>query len=173
MVVAHEWLVRRGVVSADDAVWFVEYDVRCHGSFARAFARCDADTECRPADFMAMGGGEGQLSLRTYAADPGWCWWGGLEGEIAKVPNERRVGAFFPLVRISGRMARLLRANFGRSTGFCEVYVPTLCATTDGFVASPLPADAVGQFRYRPVIEDFDALVAGTPADGRFFHPAK
>ena len=174
IVAAHEWLRAIGALGPADHVWFIEYDVRCHGSFAKALARCNE--HAGDADFVAMGGGEGQLDMRLQATDPGWCWWPRLTGDIdASAPAPHRVGAFFPLVRVSGRLANLLRSHFGRSTGFCEVYIPTLCAREPGFRCSGMPADAVGSFRYRPIVShaEWAARVTELPPDDRLYHPIK
>jgi hypothetical protein len=148
MVMMHDWLSNHKSLpeNAVDRVWFLEYDVRCSGSFAQALAACDA--EVPDADFVACGGGEGQTSLRTFREDPSWCWWPHLSGEIeSRVPLSERVGAFFPAVRVSKKLVEALRGEFGKSTGFCEVYVPTLCATTPGLVAAAIPKAALGQYR--------------------------
>lgn len=181
MVLAHEWLARERGVTAD-LVWFVEYDVRCQGSFADVFAECDAIA----GDVMACGRSAGDQSrLRLSSEDPGWCWWAnGLEGEIAgRVGREALVGCFFPVVRLSRAGAAALRAEFGRSTGFCEVYVSTLIATTPGLVAAPIPVRSLGHFLYSPSItpkdwSEHDAAAAeltaaGTPFPARLFHPVK
>ena len=174
-VMMHDWL--REKMDAVDLVWFVEYDVRCNGSFEHVLARCDAV----PADFMACGGGEGQTTLRTGREDPNWCWWPRLDGDIdARVAPADRVGAFFPMVRVSRALVEAIRAQFGRSTGFCEVYVPTLASTTPGLVAAAFPPGSLGQFRYRPMIEpdtwrafQADTKHRMTPEDARLYHPIK
>ena len=173
-VMMHDWLRLRSEAASVDRVWFIEYDVRCHGSFADALAVCDA----KACDFMACAGGEGQKgdALRTARADPGWCWWCRVDGAIAeRVPTEDRVGCFFPMVRISSALVEALRAEFGKSTGFCEVYVPTLCATTPGLVASAIPGAALADFRYSPTIPQatWDAFERDgpAPAGSQFYHP--
>lgn len=175
MVLMHEWLSERLPADRTEHVWFVEYDVRCQGSFRDVLARCDQVQ----ADFMACGRDNGdQTRLRLATEDPGWCWWhNGLEGEIRQLPQSTWVGCFFPVVRLSRAAVAALRASFGRSTGFCEVYVSTLVATTPGLIAAPIPSDALGIFRYLPAIscdewERIAATDAGT-GQARLFHPVK
>ena len=159
--------------------WLIEYDVRCHGSMKEALARCDsAGAECATADFLANGGGEeGRHALREHAQDPGWCWFPHIVGRLAEAaPLERRLGAFFPMVRVSRALVRAAAQEFGRSTGFCEVYLPTLCRAA-GLHAAAMPAELFGVFRYRPEIpeQEFERLeaAAAAPPTGLLYHPVK
>lgn len=149
-----------------DYVWFIEYDVYCNGSFARALQKCDKVS----ADFMARGRDNGPENFRVGSVDP-WCWWGELHGEIAKVPQSNRVGCFLPLVRCSKKMLETMRHQFNKSTGFCEVYMTTL-AVKENLVAKPVPLEALGIFRYRPTITDEELHAFHGPTDV-LFHPKK
>lgn len=151
-VLCHDWLrskEKAGTCPSFDYVWFVEYDVRCGGSFQDTLSVCNQIE----ADFMACGTSEGGDRLRLAKEDPGWCWFPRLDGEIAKrVTHHDRVGAFFPMVRISTPMSEVIKREFGKSTGFCEVYIPTLASVTPGLVAKAMPAQVLGKFRYSPNI---------------------
>ena len=150
-------------------VWFIEYDVRCSGSFKKAFKLCD-DVK---GDFMACGGSEGQCRVRRASEDPSWCWWQYVEGGISSVEMKDRVGVFFPMTRLSRAMFEALRGEFGRSTGFCEVYFPTLCLHS-GLLLTALPSQVIGKFRYRPTIDhDEWSKILSISSDHRFFHPVK
>ena len=172
IVMCHAFLASMGV--ACEHVWIVEYDVRCHGSMRDALARCDAAAP--DADFLAKGGGEAQrFALREHADDPGWCWFSHIEGRLATAaPPERRVGAFFPMVRVSSALVRAAAAELGHSTGFCEVYLPTLCRAV-GLRAEAMPADVFGVFQYRPALEEavFEAGAASVPPTNMLYHPVK
>ena len=149
-----------------DYIWFVEYDVHCNGDFAKAFGKCDSI----PADFMARGRDNGPEDFRVGSRYP-WCWWGELQGEIAAVPQANRVGCFLPLVRCSKKMLDSMRNHFNKSTGFCEVYMTTL-ASKENLVAKPLPLDALGIFRYRPLVTEEELKAFKGPTDV-LFHPVK
>lgn len=149
-------------------VWVIEYDVFCHGSFREALRGCDAIE----GDLMAKGAAE-SVALRCGALDRErrWPWWDNLVGEMAATPMDRQHGVFFPMVRLSHAMVDAVRANFGRSTGFCEVYLPTLCVES-GLVLTAMPAEAFGVFRHRPVMSVEDVEGSGAP-DDRLYHPVK
>ena len=150
-----------------DAIWFIEYDVRCHGNFAIPLAECDKIK----ADFMAKGGDD-RNTFRLQSKDS-WCWWAeGLTGEIVHEASiDKRVGAFFPMVRLSKKMIEALRERFGKSTGFCEVYCSTVCVVA-GLVAVPMPESVFEIFRYRPDIKDYNTTPP-TPPTNRLYHPVK
>ena len=128
--------------------------------------------------FMACGGSDGEIDLRYPDTDPSWCWWETIHGHLAQTRKEDRVGTFFPMTRLSHAMVDALRLEFGRSTGFCEVYFSTLCANTPGLVIAPIPGRLLGRFVYRPVMEEeqwnrlrlSDQASNGEP---RFYHPVK
>jgi hypothetical protein len=166
MVMVYDYAQR--AAKTFDYIWFVEYDVRCHGSFSAAFDACDGID----ADFMAKGRDD-RFELRRGDRDP-WCWWSSLVGEITAVPQERQVGVFFPLTRFSRAAFETLRANFGRSTGFSELYTSTLCFNK-GLVVMAMPREVFGVFQYQPNISDdeYAAMTAGLAPTGLFFHPIK
>jgi hypothetical protein len=126
--------VLRGIVHATGAgtAWMIESDVGCDGDIAT----CLRSVRDRTSDFMAT-------KVRTRAQDPGWCWWGALAGEIAAMPMEERLGCFFPVTRYSRAMLDLLWEHRDASSGFCEVYVPSLAAR-HGLVVAGLPEHVIG-----------------------------
>ena len=166
-VMMHDFALAR-VAGGFEYMWVVEYDVRCHGSFAAALGRCDQVA----ADFMAKGGDD-RFELRSGRTDP-WCWWGSLEGELAITPIERQLGAFFPVTRVSHAMVEALRAQFGRSTGFCELYFSTLCSVA-GLLAVAMPREVFGHFVYQPSMsnEEYERVKRITLADDLLHHPVK
>lgn len=159
-VMFHDFLLDKSVDF--DSFWFIEYDVRCHGSFAIPLAVCD-DIQ---ADFMAKGGDD-RNEFRKGGIDY-WTWWEHLEGDISSVPLEKRLGSFFPMVRFSKRFIEVLRSQFGKSTGFCELYCPTLCATHSDLILAPMPASVFGVFVHRPPI-----YLESIPCNNLLYHPIK
>ena len=177
-VLCHDWLRSKeadGTCPPFDYVWFVEYDVRCTGRFSEAFAVCDEID----ADFMACGKDDARVDhFRLAKEEPRWCWFPKLDGEIAtRAQHADRVGAFFPMVRFSTPMAETVRKEFGKSTGFCEVYVPTLAAFTPGIVSAAMPPSVLGKFQYAPTIsrEEWENISKShTPClVSQFYHPIK
>jgi hypothetical protein len=148
-----------------DFIWFIEYDVYCKGNFKIAFDKCDSIY----ADLMARGRDQGPEHFRVGFSDP-WCFWNDLVGDIAKIPCKHRVGCFFPLVRFSKRMIDTVKNNFNKSTGFCEVYIPTLAVEKD-LIVEPIPLNALGVYRFKPII-NFKELIEFEGSDV-FFHPVK
>ena len=68
-----------------------------------------------------------------------WPWWRDINGELRELmPIPDRMRSFFPLTRYTPAMLMLLEEHLGRSSGFCEVYVPSL-AVYYGLTAAPLP----------------------------------
>jgi hypothetical protein len=119
IVMMHDWLRARRAGPVD-YVWFIEHGVRCFD-----LATCDEID----ADFMARGYGCGTEDCSR------------LEGLIAaRAPLAERIGASVRIVRVSRAFVEKLRSEFGRSTGSCEVYLPTLCATTPGLIAAAIPS---------------------------------
>jgi hypothetical protein len=146
-------------------IWFIEYDVYCKGSFAKAL-KPYANYHC---DLLAKGGDD-RYAIRTFCTHPLWCWWGDLFGEIAMTPYVNRTGSFLPVMRVSRQLIQLLTDNLGRSTGYCEVYIPTLCVTS-GLTYKTLMPPVFGKFRYRPVMT-LDEVEQIAEQD-KLYHPVK
>jgi hypothetical protein len=100
-----------------------------------------------------------------------WYWWSKLEGEISKVPKNKRRGCFFPINRFSKRFLEVLEQNLSRSSGYCEVYFPTLCHV-NGLVLKSMSLRAFGTFRCTPnmTTEEVQKI---KPDDHRMYHPVK
>jgi hypothetical protein len=149
-----------------DYLWLVEYDVHCQGNFANPLAVCDAID----ADFMAKGSDTG-FEVRRGSQEPTWCWWPDRFGpELSALPVSSLVGCFFPMSRYSKAFLRVLEANLSRNSGFCEVYIPTLCVT-NGLHYAPMPAAVFGAFRFFDPMHP--SLFVGRPVDDRLYHPVK
>lgn len=71
-----------------------------------------------------------------------------LFGEIDKaVPRGMRHGMFCPIKRMSRRMITSLYKHNNSSSGFMEVYIPTL-ASWEGYSLRALPVEMVGMIRW-------------------------
>lgn len=112
--------------------WMLESDVACDGDISVCLDRAAKMKE----DFLAV-------KVREYDDEPDWYWWESLAGEVSVVPVKKRRGCFFPVTRYSKRMLNEIWANRGTSSGFCEVYVPTL-AVWKGFSIANIPESMVG-----------------------------
>lgn len=149
-----------------DYMWVMEYDVHCQGSFAKPLQACDSIH----ADFMAKGCDTG-FEVRTGRNDPGWCWWPDRYGpDLSRVPVADLHGCFYPLTRYSRAFLDVLDADLGRNSGFCEVYIPTLCVLSS-LTYRPMPAEVFGTFRFFNPMHPLE--FAGKPADDRLYHPVK
>ena len=156
--IMHAWLRQKN--QEFKYIWFIEYDVECNGDFAIPLKECDAIN----ADLMAKGQNDG-FDIRDSAVDPGWCWWCRLDGEIAATPDNARHGIFFPMVRVSDAMVDVIRNNFGKSTGFCEVYSKLICEA--------MPADVFGCFVYRPTITRYEMEHMSAHPNNLLYHPVR
>jgi hypothetical protein len=150
-----------------DYLWFIEYDVYCKDFNAalRPFDRIKADmlTKASPHRF--------QTWVRKPWVNVKWFWWDKLEGEISKVPIRRRRGCFFPVNRFSKKFLQVMEQNLSKSTGYCEVYFPTLCRVND-LVLKLIPPGSFGTYRYKPNITAEE--VRKIPQqDHRLYHPVK
>lgn len=102
-----------------DYIWFVEFDVRYSGNWARFF-----DTfEGNDAALLAA-------HLRTYADEPDWSWWKRLErsGEFPSDIVEQCLIGFFPICRFSRDGLLFLREEIVRDrwVGHYESLCPSL-----------------------------------------------
>jgi hypothetical protein len=122
-------------------MWIMEYDVYCHGNIQIPFEWSNAIE----ADFMAKGS-DLSPDIRCGTTHS-WCWWSNLVGEFSQLPLSHRYGCFFPLTRYSKAFLDVIEKNLGVSSGFCEVYIPTLCVFND-LMYKGIPADAFGEFTF-------------------------
>ncbi len=164
-VVAYDAISRLTTGTGFAHMWVIEYDVYCKGSFFEALKPC-RNVEC---DFLAKGMDDG-VGVRKYWRSPGWCWWGDLFGEISALPVQERRGCFFPVTRSSVRMLETVKANLGKSTGFCEVYFPCLCVA-NGLSYKSIPWQSLGIVRYAPQLSPEEVQRIAVP--NRLYHPVK
>jgi hypothetical protein len=150
-----------------DYLWFIEFDVYCKdfGKALRPFDKVKADmlTKGTTVDYFRW--------LRNTRFNWWWMWWPELEGEISKVPMRKRRGCFFPINRFSRAFLHLLEQNLSKSSGYCEVYFPTLCYT-NGLKVKTMPLKTFGKFRCHPRItpEEVNQIPSN---DSRLYHPVK
>jgi hypothetical protein len=147
-----------------DYIWFIEYDVWCNGSFAKAL-EYTKDIHC---DLLTKGG-DTLYEIRRQPKHH-WCWWNDLFGELSDLPMSQRVGGFLPVMRVSTALLDLLHKNLGVSTGFCEIYIPTLCVA-NGLSYKTLHPNIFGIFQYRPIL--FLQDVVKYKQNHTLWHPVK
>jgi hypothetical protein len=100
-----------------------------------------------------------------------WFWWDKLEGEISNVPMEQRRRCFFPINRFSKKFLQVIEQNLSKSSGYCEVYFPTLCHI-NGLILKSMPSNTFGTFRYQPAIP-YHEIESIKKQDYRLYHPVK
>lgn len=154
-----------------DYVWRWEADVRCSGSYTGCLQSMDA----LPHDLLCA------HSLKIYTPEgEGWGQWVRLAGHLANnTPKERRHGCFLPIMRLSRRALELAYEDLKVSSGFMEVYYPTLFAEHNMSIAE-LPPEHIGYMRAKPadpadqvrLTQEFHDIIS-QKADGRFYHPIK
>ncbi len=116
-----------------DYVWLVEDDVYCDGRLDK----CIEFNSHRKEDFLAS-------FVEDYGeteAELNWFWWNHLKNWSP--PIEQRVKSFFPVTRYSRRFLECVHDNVGKSTGYCEVYIPTL-AKTNGYTYGNIENRSIG-----------------------------
>jgi hypothetical protein len=143
-------------------LWLIEYDVYWEGNIKQIFKSCD-NIEC---DFLTKGGDD-RYFVRTTMNSPNWCWWGGLFGEISNIPIILRQGCFFPVNRFSNNMIDGIKEQLNRSTGFCEVYFPSLCVYY-GLSYKTFPKNIFGEFCFQPQIDIHNNIEIN-----KLYHPLK
>lgn len=121
-------------------LWMIENDVYVDGSLLKSYENADNMNE----DFLAT-------HVKTYMEEPEWVHWGRLKGEMEKLELEKQVKCFFPLVRCSRKMLDLVDKNLGKSSGYCEVYFPTL-ANINGLTYGNLPSNMIGKFEFHETV---------------------
>jgi len=150
-----------------DYMWFIEYDVFCN-NFHSALRPFDDVA----ADMLTKGSSSNyQKWIRTYLLNRKWFWWSGLEGEISRVSIFKRRGCFFPINRFSKRFLQVMEQNLSKSSGYSEVYFPTLCHV-NGLVLKSLPLNLFSDFRYQPNIT-VKEIKNVKKEDNRLYHPVK
>ena len=117
-------------------MWIIENDIYADGSLEKCFEIAENIDD----DFLAT-------EIIEYENNTDWAHWGKLSGEYENLELHKQVKLFFPVVRCSIKMLNILKDNLGKSSGFCEVYFPTL-AKNNGLKYSNLPSDMLGNFQY-------------------------
>ena len=164
---AHVMLSAAGIRSSFQFMWLIEGDVYCHGDIKKCL-ECTLENQ---ADFLAKPTAEtSEMEFRTYDEGPNWPWWSCIEGRLASVPLSKRKGCFFPIIRCSKLFLNLLDIHLPVSSGYCEVYFPTLCDFY-GLKLSALPPSVFGEFQHRPAL-DYGKIKAN-PANHKLYHPVK
>lgn len=132
-------LWRSGMLSPDtDFLWLIEYDVFCDGNWFHAMASTSGMMHDMLATYME----------RYNQSNETWMWWPHMNATNEKdiVPRKRRVKSFAPVCRFSRRAMQVLDAHAGRTSGYCEVYIPTILDASNCTWAN-LPNSMLGDFQ--------------------------
>lgn len=121
-------------------LWMIENDVYIDGSILKSYENADDMNE----DFLAT-------HIEQFNDNKEWVHWGRLIGEIKNIDYDKQVKCFFPLIRCSIKMLELLNDNLGKSSGYCEVYFPTL-ANINGLTYKNLPSNMIGKFEAYEIV---------------------
>jgi hypothetical protein len=146
-------------------MWYVEYDVHCHGDMKVVLDKCNSVK----ADLLVKGSDKTNI-IRTKQTEPRWVWWNNLEGDITKVESTERRGCFLPILRMSSQFLTCLENHLGKSSGFCEVYFPTLCHVYN-MILNVIPDDVFSTFNYKANLS-FD-VISKMKEKNILFHPLK
>lgn len=149
-----------------DYIWNWETDVRCNGHYAD----CLADTATMPQDLLCA------LPPYSNAEWKDWARWHQLAGRLGETPREHRHGCFMPFFRLSRRALELVDAELQVSTGYLEIFFPTLMIQHN-LTLGAVPTYDIGivryeDLRYLKLTKEFVENFARKP-DGRFYHPVK
>jgi hypothetical protein len=140
LIIAYDYLKQQNKLF--DYIWLIENDVYCDGNYLECF-----NISNEPNDFLA-----------TYVADyseenKDWVHWKSIEGEIAPLDLSQRVKSFFPITRYSIKLLDSLKENLGKSSGFCEVYIPTL-AKYNNLTYGNVNPKMIGEFQFYKIIDN-------------------
>lgn len=143
-----------------DYLWRFESDVRCNGDYME----CLSGTFALHQDLICS-----HAPNQNTAGDPGWHWFK-ISGRLANVTLNQRWGCFTPAVRLSRRAMQLVSDEMGVSSGFLEVFYPTLIAH-HGLTMTELPVYDRGYIGLHP--EEAVKLLDIPHKDNRLYHPVK
>lgn len=136
-------------------MWVIENDIYTDGSLEKCFEIAEHIDD----DYLAT-------KIEDFNDNKEWAHWGELHGDMENLEFDKQVRSFFPVVRCSKKMLELLKENLGVSSGFCEVYFPTL-AKNNGLKYSNLPVDMLGNFEY---LETVRLSTLPTNNDNKLYH---
>jgi hypothetical protein len=123
-------------------LWLIETDIYLDGSFDK----CLEYTDGNKLDYIAVA----VEDFKQYVNDD-WVHWNFLKGDIKDIPYEERVKSFLPLIRCSKNLLEVLKENMGKSSGFCELYFPTI-AKKYGLTYGNLPDEIIGDFHMHETV---------------------
>lgn len=144
-----------------DYLYYIEWDVWCHGSWARCLNFSSGAEDFQGVFMLSYHQGETEHKS--------WHRWRSIQGQLAAVPLQARWRGFFPVARFSKRFLQEVAAEFGRSSGYTEAYLPTLAAAHN-FSFGAFPSSMLGSFSWKPQLSR-----SKLPAqeEDRLYHPVK
>lgn len=117
-------------------IWIVESDVYCDGHYGTIFNTCASE---RNEDLVAV---RNIVPESNHEGKDDW-WWNHLEGKIAEVSLKERVGIFLCVMRASRAYFEALSTTMNQSSGFCEVFLPTV-AKVNNLMQGWIPERFIG-----------------------------
>jgi hypothetical protein len=160
-VEAHVYACYKKIRQDYDYLWLIEYDV-----YSNDFKASLSSFDNVYSDMLT------KIYTGKYSwRNKNWFWWDKLEGEISSVPMKQRRRCFFPVNRFSKKFLKVIEQNLSKSSGYCEVYFPTLCYI-NGLVLKSMSSKAFGVYRYQPVIST-NEIEKISSYDNRLYHPVK
>jgi hypothetical protein len=139
-----------------DYLWFIEYDVRCYGSYKEALGKCDHMDH----DFLSN-------ELQSVFEVPYWHYWDTWKTEI---PKEHLWRCFFPVNRFTKRALAILCQETGKIQAFCETYTPTILSM-HGMKMASFPTDMNGIMRWEEIPHN---IYEHMPKErNKLYHPIK
>lgn len=150
-------------------LWLIEYDVRCVGSWKDVLN--SSIHHCPEADFVAD-----NVQPMSLLKNATWCWW--WRNPYQRGSSSDHAGSkwkcFLPVSRYSARFLKRLERDLGKSTDFCEIYLPTMCMKDgDMTVDSLLPSCLGYPFQIRSMTEEEFRKRRGGMKSLRLYHAIK
>lgn len=137
LIIAYNYLIQNSINF--DYLWLIESDVYCDGNYKECL-NAPVNT-----DFLAT-------QVQDYYLDnPDWMHWNSIDGELSQLDLNERVRSFFPVTRYNRKFLDIIQSNLGKSSGFCEVYIPTL-AKYNNLTYGNINSDLVCHFEWYKVI---------------------
>jgi hypothetical protein len=160
-VEAHVYACYKAIKQDYDYLWLIEYDV-----YSNDFKAALSSFHNVHADMLTR-----IYSSKYSWRNKKWFWWDKLEGEINNTQMQQRRRCFFPVNRFSKKFLQVIEQNLSKSSGYCEVYFPTLCYI-NGLILKSMPSNTFGIYRYQPVIST-NEIEKIRSYDNRLYHPVK
>lgn len=147
-------------------LWLIEYDVRCVGNWKDVLNA--SIHHCPEADFVAD-----NVQPLSVLKNATWCWWWRNPYQRGE-PVKQRWKCFMPVSRYSARYLQRLERELGKSTDFCEIYLPTMCMKYGDLTVGSLSPSCLGYpFHIRSMTEEQFRQRESSLLSNRLYHAIK